>query len=86
MSVKISFMYFAKGVNSDIINSSKFEEFQLVCNILLFSISSVSFSISKKSSLAKIWGAAALSLVSTGLYQNDYLQYLTKIAWEIFFS
>ena len=54
MSIKISFMYYVKWAR--LMSPVVFKEFKLVCTFLLFFFYSLSFSISKRSTLAKFWG------------------------------
>ena len=57
MSIKISFMHFMKWAR--LMLPVVFKEFGLVCIFLLFFFYSLSLSISRRSTLAKILGGAA---------------------------
>ena len=57
MSIKISFLYYMKWIR--VILPVVFEEFEVVCIFLAIFFFSLQLSIGKRSTLAKIWGAAA---------------------------
>ena len=57
MSIKINFMYYMKWIK--VILTVVFEEFKVVCIFLAIFFFSLQLSIGKRSTLAKIWGAAA---------------------------